>query len=274
MRRQSQIEVKVGLFLTAGLGLIMMAILLLGGTQDLFRSKNLYSAHFKNVEGLIKGAKVILGGVSVGAVEDIVFDKAQRDIVVHFGVRKDSADFVRKDSSVEIATQGVLGDKYINVVTGSLEQPALPSGAELPNRPSRDLGQFLTKSDQLVVSLNSIAVTLDRILKNFESENKSEAFFKGLASSSKNLSQATEKLNQQMDNLQVKAAVSQLNQIFEKINNGTGTLGGLVNDPSLYDELKALMGGANRNRVLRNLVRQTIKNTGEAEGRAQPIENK
>ena len=54
-----------------------------------------------------------------------------------------------------------------------------------------------------------------------------------------------------------------MNQIFEKINNGTGTIGALVNDPGLYDEVKALFGGANRNRVIRNLVRQTVKGSGQ-----------
>ena len=55
-----------------------------------------------------------------------------------------------------------------------------------------------------------------------------------------------------------------LEAIMEKVNNGTGTIGALVNDPGLYDDLKSLVGGAQRNRLLRNLVRQTIKE-GEPE---------
>ena len=51
--------------------------------------------------------------------------------------------------------------------------------------------------------------------------------------------------------------------ILEKVNNGTGTLGALVNDPGLYEDARALVGGANRNRIVRNLVRKTAKD-GEA----------
>jgi phospholipid/cholesterol/gamma-HCH transport system substrate-binding protein len=47
--------------------------------------------------------------------------------------------------------------------------------------------------------------------------------------------------------------------ITDKINNGTGTLGAMINDPGLYDNAKSLMGEANRNRIVRNLVRQTLK---------------
>jgi phospholipid/cholesterol/gamma-HCH transport system substrate-binding protein len=76
---------------------------------------------------------------------------------------------------------------------------------------------------------------------------------------SQNLAQLSDKLNREFDQIQLRQATRNLNQIFEKINNGTGTIGALVNDPGLYDELRALTGGANRNRIMRNLIRQTIK---------------
>jgi phospholipid/cholesterol/gamma-HCH transport system substrate-binding protein len=77
-------------------------------------------------------------------------------------------------------------------------------------------------------------------------------------------------MNDQLTDIHIKKTVTNLNQIFEKINNGTGTLGALVNDPGLYDEMRALMGGANRNRIIRNLVRQTIKESEEKNAAAQP----
>jgi phospholipid/cholesterol/gamma-HCH transport system substrate-binding protein len=48
-------------------------------------------------------------------------------------------------------------------------------------------------------------------------------------------------------------------EILDKVNNGAGTLGALVNDPGLYEDARALVGGANRNRIIRNLVRETAK---------------
>src|SRR5262249_33955448 len=142
---------------------------------------------------------------------------------------------------------------------GNLDQPTLPTGSEIPNRPSKGLTQFLSKGDQLLVNLNSLAASLDRTLKTFEAGNRSETFFQGIATTSKNLASASEKLNHELDDMRLKKIMRNLDGILEKINDGTGTLGALVNDPGLYDDAKKLVGEVNRNRIVRNLVRQTIK---------------
>jgi phospholipid/cholesterol/gamma-HCH transport system substrate-binding protein len=263
MRKQFETEIKVGIFVSVGLALIMLSILVLGG-NTLLTSSYPFTAHLTSVDGLVLGAKVTLGGVPIGTVDSIDLDPKQRNIVVSFNVEKKSSDWIRKDSTVEVATQGVLGDKYLSLSAGNPDLPAVPSGGDIPVRPTKDLSQFLSKGDHLMISLNSMATSLDRILKNFDTENRSDTFFKGLATTSKNLSLASEKMNQELDQIHLKKAITQLSQIFEKINNGTGTIGALVNDPGLYDQLKALLGGANRNRVIRNLVRQTIKESPAA----------
>jgi phospholipid/cholesterol/gamma-HCH transport system substrate-binding protein len=51
------------------------------------------------------------------------------------------------------------------------------------------------------------------------------------------------------------AAVTRLNSVLEKIEEGEGTLGLLVSDPSLYEDMTLLFGGAQRSVVLRTLVR-------------------
>lgn len=125
--KQTKTEIKVGIFVSIGLTLIMLAILLLGGgTQSFFSKKLRYTAHFLRVDGLITGAKVILGGVPVGTVENIELDKTNRNIKVEFYVDSTAKEWIRNDSRVEIATQGVLGDKYISIEAGNQEQPILP----------------------------------------------------------------------------------------------------------------------------------------------------
>jgi hypothetical protein len=44
-------------------------------------------------------------------------------------------------------------------------------------------------------------------------------------------------------------------------------MGALINDPGLYDNVKALVGQANRNRILRNLVRQTLRDSETKEAK-------
>lgn len=273
MRKGRDIELKVGIFITVGLALVLVSILVLGSSESVFIRKNNYTAHFSNVEGLVTGAKVVIGGLQVGIVSEVNFDPAHRDIQVVMEVARAQADWVRKDSTVLIATQGVLGDKYMEISRGADDQPVLPPSSELPLGTAGGLTQFFSKSDQLLASLQDIAGSVDRLLKTFEYGHRSEIFFEGMSKTAHNLSNASDRLNQEIADVHLKTASKSLNAILEKINDGTGTLGALVNDPGLYDDVKALLGGANRNRVMRNLVRQTIRKNEEdeaADSKAQP----
>jgi phospholipid/cholesterol/gamma-HCH transport system substrate-binding protein len=271
-KKRLEIELKVGLFVSLGLALVMAAILVMGSADSIFSRRNHYVTHMPSAEGLINGAKVMLSGIQVGAVESMAFDGQRRDVAIRFTVDSKGAAWVRKDSSVEVMTQGVLGDKFLSVIPGTENAPKLANGDEVPVHPSKDLSQFINKGDQLLVSLNSIATDFNRILKGFESNNRSEIFFSNITATSKNLAEATDHLNQQIDQMPLKAAVKNLNAILEKINHGSGTLGALINDPALYDSAKALVGGANRNRIVRNLVRQAVQKGEASEDETAPAE--
>lgn len=268
-QKRMETELKVGIFVSIGMILVMIAILLLGSTENLLSRKNQYTIHLPSAEGLIGGAKVMLGGIQIGTVEKVGFDNQQGNVMITLNVTSGNATHIKKDSEAEIATQGVLGDRYVSITPGSADAPAMSAGADIPVLPSKGISQFLTQSDQLVARLNSVAASMDILLKQFEAGSKSEKFFLGMAQTSKNLASATEKLDHQMDDLKIKKIIKNLESITEKINTGNGTLGSLVNDPGLYDNVKALVGQANRNRILRNLVRQTIRESETKEGEQQ-----
>ncbi len=269
--KRLEVEVKVGLFVSLGLVLIMLSILILGSTENLMTSQNHYKSRFQNVEGLIQGSKVVLSGIQVGTIEKMEYQGQSYDgqpgsVLVAFSVAKEYSQWIKQGTIAEIQTQGMLGDKYIFLVPGSPDQPTLPNLAEIPGKQSKDISQFVSKGDQLMISLNSIATNLDDLLKNFQSGNRSEMFFQGMASTARNLSLASDKINHQLAGIHLETTQKSLNRILEKIDNGTGTVGQLINDPGLYDDVKAFMGEANQNRIVRNLVRQTIKKSEESSG--------
>jgi phospholipid/cholesterol/gamma-HCH transport system substrate-binding protein len=53
-------------------------------------------------------------------------------------------------------------------------------------------------------------------------------------------------------------ATIRLNSILEKVDQGEGTMGLLINDPTLYEDLKTLIGGAQRSVVVRSLIRMSV----------------
>jgi phospholipid/cholesterol/gamma-HCH transport system substrate-binding protein len=62
-----------------------------------------------------------------------------------------------------------------------------------------------------------------------------------------------------------------LKAITGTIRSGEGTLGALVNDPSVYDDLRTILGNLKRNRILRELVRMTVTNDGSLNKAGQPV---
>ena len=239
----------------------MLSIVVLSSSESFFERKSKYIAHFTDAEGLLPGAKVIINGLQVGGIDSVEFDPKSNHIVTRFHVTKQSSHWVRANSTIEIATQGVLGDKYLKIQTPNLQEAVLPPNSEVPSIPGDSISQFISKSDQLLQTLNLIAGSLKRTFELFESNNRNDVFFESIAIASQTLASASKKLNRELENIRINQAVKNLNDIFQKINNGTGTLGALVNDASLYDEVRALLGGANRNRIIRNLVRKTIRST-------------
>ena len=57
----------------------------------------------------------------------------------------------------------------------------------------------------------------------------------------------------------VSAAGESLNEILAKVDEGEGTLGLLVNDPSVFEDLRLLLGGAQRSTLLRSMIRMAAE---------------
>ena len=264
MASRFEANIKVGLFVTIGVSLLMVAIILLGGADSIFVRRIHYTIYLQNVDGLMVGSKVVLNGIRIGVIDGMKFDENRDRIHVGLAVERAYVPLVHKDTAVEIATQGVLGDKYVSLKGGSKELPPVENFGELTNTSTRSGNSFLSNTDQLMQNLTNVATGLDRLIQTMEQNKRSETLFEGLANTAKNMAGISEKLNRELDHIKIKATINELHSILEKVNNGTGTVGAMVNDPALYDDVKNLVGGANRNRVVRNLIRQTIRKNEEA----------
>lgn len=252
------LELKVGTFVALGLGFSMLAIIMLGG-ENFVKSYSYYNVHFANVEGLINGAKVILNGIRVGAVHNVSFDESRKDIRVTLEIDRQYKNLIRQNTLASIDTQGMLGDKFLSLSGGSELSPAIEDGGEIQLGESQNLSQFIDSGEQLMGSLNSIALSLRKLLGELEKENRYSRLVTNLTTTSENLSAASSSLKTEMKDLKVKETMNHLQAILAKIDGGQGTMGALINDPALYDDLKALLGGSNRNRIMRNLIRRTIQ---------------
>lgn len=260
MNRSIEVEVKVGIFVALGLGLVMLTVILLGGGQSILQRNLIFHSKFNQVEGLIEGATVKVAGVKVGQVASINFlrDSGQVDVTVSVDAKY--KDVIHTDSTVSVATQGMLGDRYVVISPGSPNQPAAQSGAELKTEAPKDLKDYLTDADEVIGRLKSSLKHMEGIMGSFAKENRAETFFRNMTGLSSQLKDGTKPLHDSLDHL---------NSIMSKVDRGEGTLGALVNDPALYDDLRALLGGANRNRVLKYFIKKSVEESRDAASEQQ-----
>jgi phospholipid/cholesterol/gamma-HCH transport system substrate-binding protein len=71
------------------------------------------------------------------------------------------------------------------------------------------------------------------------------------------------------------ASAADLKAVMGKVRSGEGSLGALISDPTVYEELKEILGNIKRNRLLRGLVRLSINNDEDFEklGETTPAQN-
>src|SRR5690606_8367847 len=96
------------------------------------------------------------------------------------------------------------------------------------------------------------------------SSRQFEDFIISINKSSKNL----EKLTSELSQAQIAPSINSLNQttkrldsILTQVQTGPGTLHSMLYDDSLHEDLRALLGGAQRNKIIKYFIRESIKNS-------------
>src|SRR5258708_31306826 len=113
---------RIGVFLLITALALAFGVFLIGDRQFLFSRTYRVRAEFPNIVGLIEGADVRVGGIRQGTVNHVELPKRpDGKVVVFLNLDHSTRDVVKKDSVAAIRTEGLLGDKYVEVSFGSPE---------------------------------------------------------------------------------------------------------------------------------------------------------
>jgi phospholipid/cholesterol/gamma-HCH transport system substrate-binding protein len=148
----------VGLFVTVGLALFVAILFIVGNRQEVFSRKTTFQTQFRDVSGLTEGAKVRVSGVEAGKIKKIDYPRsASEKFRLVLEVEAKLHPMIRTDSVVSIATEGVVGDKYIEVGRGSDGAAEAQPNTMLSSKEPFDLSAMMEKADGL---LNDVQATL------------------------------------------------------------------------------------------------------------------
>lgn len=199
-----------------------------------------YKTQLAESSGIYVGTKVTIHGTNTGnVVKTTLLPSGQ--VEIRFSVKRNHVFGVTESSVVQLQNSGALGDRFINILTDDLSAPRLKKGSLIPYRKSASFLSLLTDSEGTANrSITDIISKIDRLVDNVNQEGVSSLLSP----------------TQQKDLTQV---LKSAKNILQKVESGQGTLGALINDPSLYNRLLILLGQRPKKNYLQDLSRRSQK---------------
>lgn len=189
-------------------------------------------SYFKSVGELREGNPVKLQGVEVGKVSKIKIVDGKIEVKMEL---KEEAP-VKKDSVASIRLTSLLGTSYVNLTFGSPTSPVAPPGSILPSEEPADINEILAKVESSVSSIEAMFGAFGENKERISSLlNNLDSVLAGAAKGEGTIGKLLKD-----DSLynEVKETFASMNEIAVSINQGEGTLGKLLKDESLYNETK------------------------------------
>lgn len=280
--RLKNTEFAVGLFAIAGLAIIIFMSLQVNRHQNVGKT-NGYYADFDSVTGLIPKIPVEVSGIVSGYVDtiDLVDNKARITVKIGKNVK------VFEDASLSIRDRGVLGDRYVVLIPGTMGKAEIPDGGQILYTQSQsdfeklqktlaetaDVLKDLLKSDNPQGALGNTITNLRDMtakLNDIVQENGDN-----INATVENLRSLTHQINQiSLENRgQIKEILANLNDITKKIKDGEGSLGKLINDDTTVVKLNDTLDGVNNTLGLFTRVQLKFRYRGEYLASSQDLQN-
>ena len=139
-------ELKVGLLVIAGFAILAYVILRIGGPSPLWGDKITITAYFPSANQLRPGNDAWLDGILVGKVTDVSMNhnpQAKGKVAVVMEIESRYKDNIRKDSTIGIESAGLLGDKILQITSGSETSDPVGDGGSIIGTDAGDIDRII-----------------------------------------------------------------------------------------------------------------------------------
>jgi phospholipid/cholesterol/gamma-HCH transport system substrate-binding protein len=212
---------------------LVYAVYRVGLVFDIFARRYELVTMVPDALGLREGAPVTLAGQRIGQVAAIEFIPPERkvagnNLVVRLAIAEGVREQIRLDSRAYFRTQGLLGDRFVDILPGSAQMPALQPGDTLASERTVDVDEFLTQASAVIDSAMLVVASAREL---------TEALARGEGTAGRLLTD--DRLY-----LEMAGSASELRQTLAELRRADGTFGRLLRDPALYDNVTAAVGRA------------------------------
>ncbi len=210
----------VGIFVAAAIVVFGAGLFLIGNKHKAFSDRTDFYTEFGNVNGIMKGAKVRVGGMDAGQVQDLqVPSSPEHKFRLRLQVEDKLRGLVRDDSVVTIETEGIVGDKFLMVHPGSERSPEAQKGFTLPSKEPFDIGKMVEQASGVLNQANGLVGQLQGTLGDVQ-----------------------HRLDGSLDS--VTRTVNDANGMIADVRHGKGAAGVLLENPQTAQELQEAVTNA------------------------------
>jgi phospholipid/cholesterol/gamma-HCH transport system substrate-binding protein len=230
----------VGAFVIAGVLLFAVGLFLIGDRRMLFEDSFEVYAEFLKIAGLQTGATVRVAGMDAGEVESIQVPQGpSQPFRVRLRVRQDLHPLIRLDSVASIQNDGLVGNKFVQVETGSEESPVVADRGTIRSREPFDLADVLQRMSDTIDTVNAMVGDLkgsiDQAFGTLTAVAKdAQALMNEVGVDAREIMGSARKVS------------ADVNAIVANVRAGRGTVGQLLTDDSLYRSARNIAAEAEK----------------------------
>ena len=258
MKKNISSKIRLGIFISLGLAVFVVAIYFIGERQQLFRSTFRLSGVFRDVGGLQAGNNVRLSGINVGTIDNvsIISDTSVRVVIL---IDESTRKFIRKDAVASIGSEGLMGNKVLIINPGTGGKKIIEDNDTIATTQPTEIDEILKSLKTTIDNTSYITGDLAKIATNIESGKgtigrlmmdsswrqniqstiinlkEGSVGFRVFMDKADELDEILTSLKTTIDN--TSNITNDLSKISGSIESGRGTIGKLLMDPSAAQNL-------------------------------------
>lgn len=234
MAKQTLNDIKLGLFVIAGVVVLIFALYMIGRNRSLFTGNFVLKARFSNAEGLMPGNNVRYAGIQTGTVKgiNIINDTT---IEVTMVINEKTGSYIKKNAIASIGNEGLMGNKVVNIVAGKELAGPVDEGDLLATGWQLDMNNAMSV---LSTTNNNAGIIASELAETVKRINSSPVLWQILADTTlpenigvslKNIRLSSERLNH---------ATLLLDRIMTETSAGNTVAGVLLSDVTEAQNIK------------------------------------
>jgi phospholipid/cholesterol/gamma-HCH transport system substrate-binding protein len=211
----------------AGLALFATGLFMIGNRHEAFTQHAEFYTEFSNLSGIAKGAKVQVAGMDAGEVVDVWIPPSPASkFRVRLRINKTLHGLVRTDSVVTVDTEGVVGNKFLSISTGTAQAAAARPEATLASKEPTELSALLDQAKGTITDIDTTVRNANSLVTN----------------ASQLLTTVGGNLNSTLS--EVKTTVGDADDIVVGLKEGKGPVGMLLRDEALAAQIRQTVTNA------------------------------